>query len=167
MTMTSLDAKTSEKVQLTGSKMPDFTTVRRPRIGDLKTKYGHVADKRFYMQHGDAYQMHVILGDSTYSRIKTEDVFKGKPGDPIVEGTTFGWTVHGGEYASDGCWFSRESEDCQQLYSLDVLGVEDRGENDQLDVHREFKENITRDANGRYIRSEGTLDPRESAVRDE
>ncbi|CAB4040528.1 Hypothetical predicted protein, partial [Paramuricea clavata] len=28
--------------------------------------------------------------------------------------------------------------------------VEDRGENDQLDVHREFKENIVHDINGRY-----------------
>ena len=60
---------------------------------------------------------------------------KGNPCDPIVEGTTFGWTVHGGEFQSDGCWFSREVQDCQQLYSLDMLGVEDRGENDQLDVH--------------------------------
>jgi hypothetical protein len=75
--------------------------------------------------------MHVILGDSTYCRIKTEEVFKGEAGDAIVEGTTFGWTIHGGEFPSDEwCWFSRELQDSQQLYSLDVLGVEDRGEND-------------------------------------
>ncbi|CAB3994964.1 Hypothetical predicted protein [Paramuricea clavata] len=43
-----------------------------------------------------------------------------------------------------------QEQDSQQLYSLDVLGVEDRGENDQLDVHREFKENIVHDINGRY-----------------
>ena len=36
------------------------------------------------MKHGDEYQMQIILGDSTYSRIKTEDVFKGNPSDPIV-----------------------------------------------------------------------------------
>ena len=54
------------------------------------------------MKHGDEYQMHVISGDSTYCRINTEEVFKGNPGDPIVEGTTFGWTVHGGEFQSDG-----------------------------------------------------------------
>lgn len=35
-------------------------------------------------------------------------------------------------------------------YSLDVLGVEDRGENDQLDVLREFKDDITRQEDGRY-----------------
>ena len=91
------------------------------------------------MKQGDEYQMHVIWRDSTYCRIKTEEVFKGNPGDTIVEGTTFGWAVHGGEFQSDRCWFSREVKDCQQLHNLDVLGVEDWGENDQLDVHREFK----------------------------
>ncbi len=150
VTMTSLDGKTSEKVELTGSKMSDFTTVRRPNLSDLKSKYGHASDKSFYMKRGDDYQMNIILGDSTYSRIKTEEVFKGEPGDPIVEGTTFGWTIHGGEFQGDGCWFSREVHECQQLYNLDVLGVEDRGENDQLDVDREFRENIVRDENGRY-----------------
>ena len=148
--MTTLDGKTSEKIELTGSKLSDFTTVHRPKLSDLKSKYKHTADKSFYMKQGDEYQMHVILGDSTYCRIKTEEVFKGNPGDPIVEGTTFGWTVHGGEFQSDECWFSRKVQDCQQLYSLDVLGVEDRGENDQLDVHRDFKENLAKDEHGRY-----------------
>ena len=74
--MTSLDGKTRERVELTGSKMSDFTTVRRPKLSDLKSKYGHAADKRFYMKQSDEYQMHVILGDSTYCRIKTEEVFK-------------------------------------------------------------------------------------------
>ena len=91
---TSLDGKAIETVELTGSKMPDFTTVRRPNLIDLKSKYEHVANKKFYMQQGDEYQMHVIIGDSTYCRIKTEEVYKGAPGDPIVEGTAFGWTVH-------------------------------------------------------------------------
>lgn len=44
----------------------------------------------------------------------------------------------------------QETSDYERLYSLDVLGVEDRGENDQLDVCVEFKENISRKADGRY-----------------
>ena len=40
--------------------------------------------------------------------------------------------------------------DYERLYSLDVLGVEDRGENDQLDVYAEFKENNSRKSDGRY-----------------
>ncbi|XP_028405760.1 uncharacterized protein LOC114528332 [Dendronephthya gigantea] len=151
VTITSLDGKANEKIELTGSNMPDFTTVKRPNLVDLKSKYKHITDKKFYMKHGDEYQMHVIIGDTTYCRIKTEEVFKGEPADPIVEGTTFGWIIHGGEFPSDRCWFSREFQDCHQLYSLDVLEVEDRGENSQLDLHKEFKENIVQNENGRYV----------------
>ena len=80
----------------------------------------------------------MILGESTYCRITTKDVFTGKPGEPIVEGTTFGWIIHGGDRVIDGCLFTRETSDYERLYSLDVLGVEDRGESSQLDVHTEF-----------------------------
>ena len=34
--------------------------------------------------------------------------------------------------------------DYENLYSLDVLRVEDKGENDHLDVYKEFRENILR-----------------------
>ena len=77
VTITSLDGKMSEKIELTGSKLSDFTTVHRPNLSDLKSKYKHTADKGFYMKQGDEYRMHVILGDSTYCRIKTEEVLKG------------------------------------------------------------------------------------------
>ena len=104
------------------------------------------------MTSGGEYQVHLILGDSMYSRIRTEKVFKGNPGGPIVEETTFGWVVHGGdEYASDGaCMYLREVNDYEKLYSLNVLGVEDQGENDQFDVLQDFKENIARRSDGRY-----------------
>ena len=54
-----------------------------------------------------------------YSRIRTEKVFKGNPGDPLVEETTFGWVVHGGdEYTSDGvCMYLREVNDYEKLYT--------------------------------------------------
>ena len=44
----------------------------------------------------------------------------------------------------------REVNDYEKLYSLDLLGVEDRGENDQLDVLRDFKESVVRKQDGRY-----------------
>ena len=44
----------------------------------------------------------------------------------------------------------REVNDYEKLYSLDVLGVKDQGENDQFDVMRDFKENIARRDDGRY-----------------
>ena len=40
--------------------------------------------------------------------------------------------------------------DYEKLHSLDVLRVQDRGENDQLDVDEEFRENIVRQSDGRY-----------------
>ena len=97
----SLDNSTSEQVEITGSKMEDFTTVRRPTVRELKTKYEHARDKQFYMTANEEYPIHVILGDSTYCKIRTEQTFKGRPEDPIVEGTTFGWIIHGGEEYTD------------------------------------------------------------------
>ena len=47
VTMTSLDGKTSEKIELTGSKLSDFTTVHLLKLSDLKSKYKHTTDKGF------------------------------------------------------------------------------------------------------------------------
>ena len=46
--------------------------------------------------------------------------------------------------------FTRETSVYEHLYSLDVLGIEDRGEDDQFDVYQEFKENITTTCHGKY-----------------
>ena len=75
---------------------------------------------------------------------------KGGEGDPIVEETSFGWVVHGGDdYSDDQCMFTRDTSDCEKLFSLDVLGVEDRGDTNS-EILNEFKENITRKDDGRY-----------------
>ena len=79
--------------------------------------------------------------------MKTEEVSVGKPGEPIVEGTTFVWVIHGGKLSGNSCMYTKVVSDFEKLYSLDVLGIEDRGENDQLDV---FRENIVRQSDGRY-----------------
>ncbi|KAL9976623.1 hypothetical protein ACROYT_G013945 [Oculina patagonica] len=152
----SMDGKSCEEIEFTGSKLVDFTTVRRPGMNQLKLKYSHTQDKRFYMTSTGEHQIHLILGDSIYSRIRTERVFKGKRGEPLVEETLFGWVVHGGdEYGSGStCMYLREVNDYEKLYSLDVLGVEDRGENDQLDILRDFKESVVRREDGRYEREE-------------
>ena len=90
ITMVSLDGRTREKIEVTGSEMPEFATVKRPNTSELKFKYGHARDKRFYVKPGDEYRIDIILRDSTYCKIKTEEIHKGKPGEPVVEGTTFG-----------------------------------------------------------------------------
>ena len=105
-------------------------------------QYEHTKDKRFYKQIGDEYPIHMILGDSAYCRIRTEEVYKGKPGEPIVEGTTFGWVIHGGKVSDSQSFFSRDTSS--------ALGVKDRGEDDELHVYTEFKENMVRKHDGRY-----------------
>ena len=46
--------------------------------------------------------------------------------------------------------FVRKTNECEQLYSLDVLGVEDRSEKDQMEVLTDFRESVTRQEDGRY-----------------
>ena len=46
--------------------------------------------------------------------------------------------------------YTKKTSDYEKMYSLYVLGVEDRGENDQLDVCSEFRENIVKRSDGRY-----------------
>ena len=98
----SVDGKAVEKIELAGSKLADFTTIKRPSLTELKTKYPHMQGKMFYRTESEKYPIHLILGDATFCKIKTERVFKGQADDPIVEGTTFGWIVHDGKEWSDG-----------------------------------------------------------------
>ena len=150
LTINSLDGLSSEKIEVTGVDLPDFTTVERPSIKELKEKFKHTRDKRFYTRAGNKYTIHLILGDNTYCKIRTEEVCKGKKGEPIVEGTTFGYVIHGGDRTSGTCLYMKESKDFERLYSLDILGGEDRGEDDFSDIHREFNENIVKGRDGRY-----------------
>ena len=146
----SMDGKAQEEIELTGSKLSDFRTITRPDMNKLKHEYQHTKNKRFYMNREGTYHIHIVLSDKIYCKIRTEEIFKGNPGDPVVEGSTFGWIIHGGNYSSEQCMFTRETSDYERLYSLDVLGVEDRSENSQLDVHRDFRENIIKTSDGRY-----------------
>ena len=45
-----LDGGAREKIEVTGSKLPDFTTVRRPHIPELKLKHEHTKDKTILYQ---------------------------------------------------------------------------------------------------------------------
>ena len=104
MRLDSLDHRTSEQIEITGSEMADFTIVRRLTVRELKAKYEHARDKKFYMTVDEENPIHVILGDSTYCKIRTEQTLKGCPKDPIEEGTTFGWVILGVLKYSDNKW---------------------------------------------------------------
>ena len=136
--------------------MPNFTTIQRPNISELKENLAHARDKQFYVTRDNKYPIDLIIGDNLYCKIKMEEIFKGKSNEPVVEGTTFGWVIHGGEFPVDECLFTTEVVDYEMLYSLDVLGIEDQKENDQDEVLMEFTENITRktDAQAENCREE-------------
>ena len=98
----SLDGELCEEVEFTGSKLADFTTVRRPDMNQRKLKYSHTKNKRFYVTSTGEHQVQLILGHGIYSKIKTERVFKGHPGEPLVEETTSRWVVHAGDEYESG-----------------------------------------------------------------
>ena len=45
LSIESLDGKTSEEIEVTGTKLRDFTTMRRPDISKLKEQYEHTKDE--------------------------------------------------------------------------------------------------------------------------
>ena len=98
--------------------------------------------------------IHLILGASEYSRIKTHTKSKiGKAGEPIAELTTLGWTMMsaGEEVGLTSAYVTRTSSaDYEQLCSLDVLGLEDRADGNQQYVYQEFKEQPRQSAEGWY-----------------
>lgn len=42
-----------KRIKVTGSKMPEFATVTWPNMNNLKLKYEHARDKKFYVKPGD------------------------------------------------------------------------------------------------------------------
>ena len=98
--------------------------------------------------------IHLILGASEYSRIKTDTKPRiGKAGEPITELTTLDWTMMsaGKEASLSSVYLTRTSSvDYQQLCSLDVLGLQDRPDGDQQSVYDDFKEQLKRSDEGWY-----------------
>ena len=150
ITINSLDGISSERIEVIGVDLQDFSTIERPSIKELKEKFKNTRDKRFYTRASNKYTIHLISGDNTYCKIRIEEVCKGKKGEPIVEGTTFGYVIHGGDRTSGTCMYVKDNKNFERLYSLDILGVEDKGEDHLLDIHREFNENINNSKDGRY-----------------
>ena len=83
--------------------------------------------------------IHVILGACEYAKLKTSTVPRvGKPGEPVAELTSFGWTIMspGAETNLSSVYLTRSSSaDYEQLCSLDVLGLEDRPAGKQQAVY--------------------------------
>ena len=55
--------------------MHDFTTIKRPDLRKLKQQFKHTKDKEFYITASGKLKIQMIIGDKTYSRLRTETVF--------------------------------------------------------------------------------------------
>ena len=97
--------------------------------------------------------IHLISGTSEYIRIKVQEMPRvGQPGEPIAELTRLGWVLmsRGKEVELSKLMIIKTStDDYENLYRLDVLGVTD-SVSDEGTVHQEFKEQLRKDKNGQY-----------------
>ena len=64
--------------------------------------------------------------------MKTEEIYKGKSGEPVVEGTTFGWIIHGGDFPIDECMYCRDVSDYQMLYTNTLVALKENTYVDNL-----------------------------------
>ena len=130
-------------------------SIPNPRYADKIKTFSHLAGVTMDAEDTKPeLPIHLILGASEYSRIKTQTKPKiGKAGEPIAELTTLGWTMMsaGKEVGLNSVYLTRTSSvEYQQLCSLDVLGLQDRPEGDQQCVYEEFKEQLRRSDEGWY-----------------
>ena len=95
--------------------------------------------------------VHILFGDPTFIEMRTGECRKGKFGQPIADEAIFGWAVHGDKSESDHSYFTQTTnDDYEKLYTLDVLGMEDRKEFNQEEVRKDFLENVVQLEDGRY-----------------
>ncbi len=66
----SINGEQVENIEVTGSQMPNFTTIQRPNISELKEKLAHARDKQFYVTKDNKYPIDLIIGDNLYCKIK-------------------------------------------------------------------------------------------------
>ena len=134
---------------------PVLLTLPNPRYREVIANNPHLEGVE--MDDVDSKPMlpvHMILGASDYSRVKTTTPAKvGDDGKPVAEKTRLGWIImsQGRETNHSYLMLTKSTpEDYMELCSLDVLGLEDRPEGDQTTVLEEFKEQLTRREDGKY-----------------
>ena len=134
---------------------PERSKVRR--IEMMIRRYGHLQGMVMEdTDNRDELPVHVILGASEYTKIKTASNQKvGRIGEPVAEKTRFGWTImtSGAEDVDVGTkiFLTQTSvTDYDELCRLDVLGLEDSPTGDQETVYAEFREQLKRSDEGWY-----------------
>lgn len=100
------------------------------------------------------FPVHVILGTSNYTKIKTcKSQRTGAVCEAVAEYTHFGWTIMSpGMETNLDSMFSMQmaSNDYEELFRMDVLGSEDQPTGDQSIVYTEFLEQLSHSPEGWY-----------------
>ena len=150
-----MEEKYAISLSVTRIDRAKLLSVENPNYAVMISKYPHL--KGVYMEDTDLKKMlpvHVILGASDYARIKTHESQRtGAMGEPVAEYTCFGWTIMspGIETDLDSMFLAQTaSNDCEELYRMDVLGLEDAPSGDQSVVYAEFREQLRRSPDGWY-----------------
>lgn len=139
----------------TGVDRAELLSVENPNYKEMISKYRHL--KGVNMEDIDTKALlpvHVILGASDYAKIKTRESQRtGAIGEPVAEYTLFGWTIMspGTETDLDKMFLVQTaSNDYEELYRMDILGLEDKSNGDQSVVREEFLEQLSWSPEGWY-----------------
>ncbi|XP_044182089.1 uncharacterized protein LOC114969988 [Acropora millepora] len=141
VTIDSLDGDFQLETEVIKVDRGSFLSLENPKYSEAIQQYHHL--KGIQMTDRDdkpELPVHIILGVSDYAKIRTETSPKiGSPGEPVAELTKFGWTI-----MSPG----KEADISSML--LTQTAAADYEQLCKLDVHEEFKEQLTRSAEGWY-----------------
>ena len=110
---------------------PQLISLLNPRYQDMIQEFSHLRGVNMDDTDNKAIlPIHIILGTSEYTRIKTKHVLRiGAPGEPIAEDTILGWTIMSSEKEKgfNQMLLARDTEtDYAELCNLDVLGIKDK-----------------------------------------
>ena len=129
----------------------NVSKVNRAPRKHLRFKYSHLRSLFTPESRDGDYEIHILIGDPTFTDVRTGNCRKGQQGQPIANETLLGLAVHEERRENDQSYFTQTTnEEYEQLYRLDVLGVEDRKEFDQEEIMQEFMEDRKHQAIGRY-----------------
>ncbi len=153
VTLKSTDGKQSLDLKVNKLDRPVLTTLSNLDMHGLKKTHQHLKGIHFHNEDDRPnHPIHLILGAGDIARIETSECRFGSTTEMAAERTTFGWTLMGqGETDSSHVYFTRTSQnDYKQLFSLDVLGLQEGPIGDLDGVLTEFNEQLTRLPDGRY-----------------
>jgi len=95
VTIDSLDGKFCLETEVTKVDRETLLTLDNSGYAEIMEKYPYLDG--VHMDDSDEkpdLPVHIILGASTYAKIRTETIPKiGPPGEPVAELTKFGWTI--------------------------------------------------------------------------